>query len=86
MYSFSADARAAGTGEIAVKTEDIQPGNTYAAAKGDHNHRTVVRWGATEKHVCWAPTYQRLPHGGFTSTRCTSTASFAKWAGERVFG
>lgn len=66
-----------------MKVEDIKIGATYAGGKNGEL-RTVVRWGASMRWVCWAPTRKRLPLGGFLDTRCTKTASFAKWAEEEV--
>lgn len=62
-----------------MKPEQIKIGRTYIGGK--HNdRRTVVKWGADERHVCWAPSHERLPLGGFVRTRCTTTAGFARWA------
>lgn len=66
-----------------MRAEDIKPGRTYRGGKNG-DQRAVVRYGAHEGFVCWAPERERLPYGGFVNTRCTSTAAFAKWATEEV--
>lgn len=66
-----------------MQIADIQPGRTYKGGKHGEK-RTVTAWGATYNHVVWTETHTRLPYGGFIHTRCTSTASFAKWATEEV--
>lgn len=67
-----------------MNVEDIKVGSTYVGGKNGQR-RTVTGWGATG-YVCWAPSWTRLPLGAFmqADTRCTSTASFAKWAKEEV--
>ena len=59
--------------------EVITPKKTYIGGKNDER-RTVVSWGSSETYVVWGRTSERLPLGGFVNTRCTSRASFAKWA------
>lgn len=68
---------------MSLKASDIELGATYGGGKNG-DRRTVVRWGSSEKWLCWAPTRERLPYGGFANTRCTGTAAFAKWATERL--
>ena len=59
--------------------EEITPKKTYIGGKNDER-RTVVSWGSSETYVVWGRTSERLPLGCFVNTRCTSRASFAKWA------
>lgn len=61
----------------------IEPGRTYIGGK-NAERRAIVRWGADQRWVCWAPERERLPYGGFMRTNCTSTGSFARWANEEV--
>lgn len=58
---------------------EIEPKKTYIGGKNDER-RTVVGWGASDIYVIWGRTSERLPLGGFVKTRCTTRASFAKWA------
>lgn len=63
--------------------DEIEVDRTYRG--GLHGDlRTVVRYGSSKEWVCWAPTRERLPLGGFVNTRCTSRVSFAKWATEAL--
>lgn len=62
-----------------MKTEEINPGSTYIGGK-DKQRRTVVSFGSSPDWVIWGRTRERLPFGGFSETRCTSTKSFARWA------
>lgn len=62
-----------------MKPSDIQPGRSYIGGKNGVS-RTVVSYGSSQNWVCWAPTSERLPLGGFTTTTCTSRANFARWA------
>jgi hypothetical protein len=66
-----------------VRPLDVVPGRTYVGGKSGES-RTVVKFGASQEWVCWAPTKERLPHGGFVNTRCTSRDSFARWAESEV--
>lgn len=67
---------------MSLAVADIVIGGTYSGGKNG-DLRTAVRWGSSEAWLCWAPTRERLPLGGFVRTRCTSTAYFAKWATAR---
>ena len=62
-----------------MRQEDIEPGRAYIGGKQNES-RTVVSWGASRDWVSWAATREQLPLGGFVRTKCTSRASFAKWA------
>ncbi|NTF72767.1 hypothetical protein [Rhizobium rhizogenes] len=62
-----------------MRSEEIEPKKTYIGGRNDER-RTIVGWGASEAYVVWGRTSERLPLGGFVNTKCTSRASFAKWA------
>ena len=62
-----------------MDVKEIRLGETYVGGKNDQR-RVAVAWGSSEQYVCWASEGDRLPLGGFIRTRCTETASFAKWA------
>lgn len=62
-----------------MKPDQITIGKTYVGGK-NRERRTVVGYGAHENWIRWGQTRDRLPYGGFVSTRVTSRASFAKWA------
>lgn len=66
-----------------MRPDDIKLGATYRGGKNGEL-RTAVNYGSSKAWLCWAPTSERLPLGGFVRTKCTSTESFAKWATEAV--
>lgn len=66
-----------------MRPEDIKLRSTYRGGKNGEL-RFVIRYGASDKYVCWAHPRERLVYGGFSHDTCTSRASFAKWATEEV--